>query len=157
MFNSKQMKKKKKVCVGTLALLTPSICAQMSTLYFLIWLCKWFSFFSFFLYILLLSLSRIMSRPTLYNTSFAGWKSISNHVNYCRVLHVILARGQCSIKRKKKDFPCTGGLQLTFWYKGWHTYLVSSLQMTLRKACSDTEIFPCLQRGSNPWPLALNR
>ena len=37
----------------------------------------------------------------------------------------------------------------------WHfaytmIYLVSSLQMTLRKACSDTKMFPRLPRGSNP-------
>ena len=42
------------------------------------------------------------------------------------------------------------GLQLTSLSKGQHTYLVSSLQMTLRKACSDTKMFPRLPRGSNP-------
>ena len=51
--------------------------------------------------------------------------------------------------------PCTGVLQLMSRSKGQHTYLVSSLQMTLRKACSVTESFSCLLRGSNPWPLAL--
>ena len=34
------------------------------------------------------------------------------------------------------------GLQLTSLSKVQHTYLVSSLQMTLRKACSDTKMFP---------------
>ena len=41
---------------------------------------------------------------------------------------------------------CTGDLQLTSGSEGRHTYLVSSLQMTLRKACLDPEIFPRLPR-----------
>ena len=53
------------------------------------------------------------------------------------------------------DSPCTGRLQLKSLSEGLLTYLVSSVQMTLRKACSDTEFFPRLPRGSNPWPLEL--
>ena len=79
----------------------------------------------------------------ILHTSFAWWKFTSNHVNYCRV-HV-------------GDFPCTGGIQLselTSRSEGRHTYLVSSLQMIIRKACSDTESFPHLPRVSNPGHLA---
>ena len=71
-------------------------------------------------------------------TSFAWWKPTSNRVNYCRV-HM-------------GDAPCTGGFQLsesTSRSEGRHTYLVSSLQMILRKACSDTERFPRLPPVSN--------
>ena len=35
--------------------------------------------------------------------------------------------------------PCTWNIWLTSQSEGRHTYLVSSLQITLRKACSDTE------------------
>ena len=52
------------------------------------------------------------------------------------------------------DSPCTWGLQLTSQSEGRHTYLVSSLQMPQRKACSATETFPHLPRGSNTEPLA---
>ena len=51
------------------------------------------------------------------------------------------------------DFPCTEGIELTFRSEGRLTYLVSSLQMTLRKACSGTEIF-LAARGSSLGPLA---
>ena len=39
------------------------------------------------------------------------------------------------------DFPYTGDIQLTPRSEGRCTYLVSSLQITLEKACLDTEIF----------------
>ena len=39
------------------------------------------------------------------------------------------------------DFPCTGDIQLTSRSEGRCTYLASSLQMTLEKVCSVTEIF----------------
>ena len=94
----------------------------------------------FCLYILLHPLSRIMSR----RTGFAGWKLTSNHINYCRVLNL-----------HRSDSPCIGDLQSTSRSERRRTYLVSSLQMTLTKACSNTEIFPRLPRGSNPWPLVL--
>ena len=39
------------------------------------------------------------------------------------------------------DSPCTGDILLTSRSEGRCTYLVSSLQMPLENACSDTEIF----------------
>ena len=70
-----------------------------------------------------------MSRCALYTPVFVGWKHTSNHVNYC---FFNLQRGG--------DSPCTGS-------EGRPSYLVSSLETTLRKACSDTEMFPRLPRG----------
>ena len=80
----------------------------------------------------------------ILHTGFAGWKSTSSHVTTVG-----------SLTCTGGDSRCKGGLQLTARSEGRRTYLVSSLQMTLRKACSDTGIFPRLPRGSNPWPLAL--
>ena len=59
-----------------------------------------------------------------------------------------------SLTCTRGDFLCAGDIQLTSRFKGWHTYVVSSLQMTLRKACSDTDIFLHHKRGSNLGPLA---
>ena len=50
------------------------------------------------------------------------------------------------------DSPCTGDILLTSRSEGRCTYLVSSLQMTLEKACSDTEIFLAAS-GSELGPL----
>ena len=50
------------------------------------------------------------------------------------------------------DFPCTGAIQLTSRSEGRCTYLASSLQMTLEKACSDTEIFLAAS-GNRTWDL----
>ena len=61
-----------------------------------------------------------------------------------------------SLTCTRGDFPCTGDIQLTSRSEGRCTYLVSSLQMTLEKACSDSEIgeIPRHKRGSNLGPLA---
>ena len=50
------------------------------------------------------------------------------------------------------DFPCTRDIQLTSRSEGRCTYLASSLQMTLEKACSDTEIFLAAS-GNRTWDL----
>ena len=50
------------------------------------------------------------------------------------------------------DFPCTGDIQLTSRSEGRCTYLASSLQMTLEKACLDTEIFLAASRNRT-WDL----
>ena len=93
----------------------------------------WHFFFFFFFLPIHTATPSIENYEHAYivHTSFAGWKPTSNHVNYCR--------GWLS---RHRGPPV-------------HTYLASSLQMTLRKACSDTEIFPLLPRGSNPRSLAL--
>ena len=57
-----------------------------------------------------------------------------------------------SLNSTGDEFPCTGGTQLTSRSEGRCTYLVSSLQMTLAKACSDTEIF-LTASGDRTWDL----
>ena len=85
--------------------------------------------FFFFLYILLHPLMRIMC--ILGHTGFAVWLHYS-----CKLW--LLAQGP----------PVNVLVRRT-------AHLLSSLQMTPRKECLDTKIFPRLLRGSNPWPLAL--
>ena len=74
---------------------------------------------------------------------------IENPVTTVTVQHVLELVCICdSLTSTGVTLPAQG-LQLTSISKGQHTYLVSSLQMTLRKACSDTTMFLRLPRGSN--------
>ena len=57
---------------------------------------------------------------------------------------------QGSFTCTRGDSPCTGDIQLMSRSEGQCTYLVSSLQMTLEKACSDTEIFLAAS-GDRTW------
>ena len=57
-----------------------------------------------------------------------------------------------SLTCTRDDFPCTGDIQLMSRSEGRCTYLVSSLQMTVEKVCSDSEIF-LAAGGDRTWDL----
>ena len=78
---------------------------------------------------------------------------MSGEVEKCPILHVCPKFDVFTLTvwmfellhvNRHGDFPCTGGIQLKPDPNDSTLitpYLVSSLQMTLMKACSDTEIF----------------
>ena len=94
-------------------------------------------FLSFFLYILPDPLSSIIGRCTLYTPGCRMKACKQPYRNY-----------RCT----RGDSPCTGDIQLTSRSEGRCTYLVSSLQMTLENACSDTVIFLAAS-GDRTWDL----
>ena len=81
----------------------------------------------------------------IVHAGFARWKPTSNHVNSKTTIGFFNLHKGWSLHRGP---PVNRS-------EGRRTYLVPSLQMILRKTCTDTEIFPRLLRGSNPWPLAI--
>ena len=98
---------------------------------------------SIFLYILPDPLSSIIGRCTLYTPVCRMKAYIQVTISKLSFGSLICTRGES---------PCTGDIQLTSRSEGRCTYLVSSLQITLRKACSDTEIFLAAS-GDRTWDL----